>query len=77
MIKLGIFLLILMVGWLVLLLFHRHAQQTGRVSFFGFRPTMKAENPDKFAKIVRSYRLQAFALPVIAVIVVSLMELPQ
>jgi hypothetical protein len=68
--------MILAVGWSVIWFFLRHANRTERVSFFGFRPTFKADDPNKFAKVVRNYRMQMIALPFIAAVVAWSMELP-
>ena len=76
MLRLILFILILAVGMPVLWAFIRHAETHGRVSIFGFSPTSKADDPKKFNKVVRSYRMQLFCLPIIAALVAAFMEIP-
>ncbi len=76
MIRVAIFLLILLLGLPIIWAFIRHAQKYERISFFGFNPTSKNENPKKFERTVRSYRMQMFLLPIIALFVAIFVELP-
>ncbi|UVI39149.1 hypothetical protein [Qipengyuania spongiae] len=69
-----IFVTILVVGMPVIWLFIRHAKKNGRVSFFGFASTSRNIDPKKYDRVLRSYRLQLYALPVVAFLVASLME---
>ena len=74
--RLAIFVLILAVGMPILWLFIRHGERHQRISFFGLAPTSRADNPAKFDRVLRSYKLQLFALPVVAGLVAAFMELP-
>jgi hypothetical protein len=76
MIRIVIFLAILLVGMPIIWAFLRHAQKHQRISFFGLNPTTRTDNPKKFDRVVRSYRLQLIALPIIAALVAAFMELP-
>ena len=70
-----IFFGILIVGMLTLWAFLRHADKHQRVSFFGLNPTSRTDDPEKFERVVRSYRLQMFALSIIAAFVAAFSEI--
>lgn len=71
-----IFLSILVVGMPIIWAFLKHAQKHERISFFGLKPTSRAEDPRKFDRVVRSYCLQLIALPIVAALIAAFMELP-
>jgi hypothetical protein len=77
MIRFAIFLAILLVGMPVIWACLSHARKHRRVSFFGFRSTSEVNNPKKFNRVVRSYRMQLLAFPIVAAFVAAFMELPK